>query len=135
MRTTVREVPMTREVQAHAIRIVLATHPDTGDASPLAKKFVRYGASPRGVQALILAAKIYALLDGRYPRVARRHRKSRAAVVAAPHHPQLRGRGGGCDQRARAGGNSPGNPLIPTGGGSRVQNKVGAAILSGSMLP
>ena len=45
---------------------MLATHPDTGDASPLAKRFVRYGASPRGVQALILAAKIYALLDGRY---------------------------------------------------------------------
>ena len=66
MRATVRDVPMTREVQAHAIRLVLATHPDTGDASPLAKKFVRYGASPRGVQALILAAKIYALLDGRY---------------------------------------------------------------------
>ena len=66
MRATVRDVPMTREVQAHAIRIVLATHPDTGDASPLAKRFVRYGASPRGVQALILAAKIYALLDGRY---------------------------------------------------------------------
>ena len=66
MRATVRDVPMTREVQAHAIQIVLATHPETDAASPLAKRFVRYGASPRGVQALILAAKIYALLDGRY---------------------------------------------------------------------
>ena len=66
MRETVRDVPMTREVQAHAINIVLATHPETAAASPMAKRFVRYGASPRGVQALILAAKIYALLDGRY---------------------------------------------------------------------
>ena len=66
MRATVRDVPLTREVQAHAINIVLGTHPDHADAAPLAKRFVRYGASPRGVQALILAAKIYALLDGRY---------------------------------------------------------------------
>ena len=66
MRATVRDVPMTREVQAHAIQLVLATHPDNAAAAPLAKRFVRYGASPRGVQALILAAKIYALLDGRY---------------------------------------------------------------------
>ncbi len=66
MRATVRDVPMTREVQAHAIHIVLATHPDHAAAAPLAKRFVRYGASPRGVQALILAAKIHALLDGRY---------------------------------------------------------------------
>ncbi len=57
---------MTREVQSHAIALVLATHPENAGAAPLAKKFVRYGASPRGVQALILAAKIYALLDGRY---------------------------------------------------------------------
>ena len=66
LRGVVREVPMTREVQAHAIALVLATHPENTAASPLAKKFVRYGASPRGVQALILAAKIYALLDGRF---------------------------------------------------------------------
>ncbi len=66
MRGVVREVPMAREVQAHAIALVLATHPENTEAAPLAKKFVRYGASPRGVQALILAAKIYALLDGRF---------------------------------------------------------------------
>ncbi len=66
MRAAVRDVPMTREVQTHAINVVLSTHPDNPVAAPLAKRFVRYGASPRGVQALILAAKIYALLDGRY---------------------------------------------------------------------
>jgi MoxR-like ATPase len=66
MRRIVRDVPMTREVQAHAIALVLATHPENEAAAPLARKFVRYGASPRGVQGLILAGKIYALLDGRY---------------------------------------------------------------------
>ncbi len=66
MRQIVREVPMTREVQAYAIQLVLATHAESAAASPLARKFVRYGASPRGVQTLILAGKIYALLDNRY---------------------------------------------------------------------
>ena len=66
LREVVRQVPMAREVQAHAIALVMCTHPDDRHASPLAKKYVRYGASPRGAQALILAGKIYALLDGRY---------------------------------------------------------------------
>jgi MoxR-like ATPase len=55
-----------KEIQAHAIDLVLCTHPEDKHATPLAKKYVRYGASPRGAQALILAAKIYALLDNRY---------------------------------------------------------------------
>ena len=66
LRDLVREVPMTREIQAHAIGLVLATHPESERATSLAKKSIRYGASPRGVQALILAGKIFALLDGRY---------------------------------------------------------------------
>jgi MoxR-like ATPase len=66
MREVVRQVPIAREIQAHAVNLVLSTHPEEATASPLAKKFVRYGASPRGAQALILAAKIYALLDNRY---------------------------------------------------------------------
>jgi MoxR-like ATPase len=66
LRDTVRQVPLAKEIQAHAIDLVLATHPENAQASPLAKKYVRYGASPRGAQALILAGKIYALLDNRY---------------------------------------------------------------------
>ena len=65
LREVVRQVPLVREVQEHAVRIVLATHPDEPGASGLSRKYVRYGASPRGAQALILAAKIHALLDGR----------------------------------------------------------------------
>jgi MoxR-like ATPase len=66
LREIVRQVPLAREVQAHAIDLVMSTHPDDKYAAPLAKKYVRYGASPRGAQALILAAKIHALLDNRY---------------------------------------------------------------------
>ncbi len=83
LRDLVREVPMTREIQAHAIHLVLATHPESDRATPLAKKYVRYGASPRGVQALILAGKIYALLDGRY-HVAKAD-LDRAALAALRH--------------------------------------------------
>ena len=66
LRELVRAVPVVREIEARAVQLVLATHPERSEAVPLARKFVRYGASPRGAQALILCAKVSALLDGRY---------------------------------------------------------------------
>jgi hypothetical protein len=66
LRKVVRQVPLTKEVQAHAVDLILATHPTEKQASPLAMKYERCGASPRGPQALILAGKINALLDNRY---------------------------------------------------------------------
>jgi MoxR-like ATPase len=66
MRELVRRVPLARQVQDYAVRVVLATHPENAEATPLSKQFMRYGASPRGLQAIILAAKIRALLEGRY---------------------------------------------------------------------
>jgi MoxR-like ATPase len=66
MRELVRRVPLSRSVQDYAIRVVQATHPETDEATPMVKKFVRYGSSPRGAQAVLLGAKIKALLDGRY---------------------------------------------------------------------
>lgn len=66
LRELVRAVPVVREIEARAVQLVLATHPERPESVPLAKKFVRYGASPRGAQALILCAKVSALLDGRY---------------------------------------------------------------------
>jgi MoxR-like ATPase len=62
----VREVLVASAVQDYAVRMVLATHPAGEHSLPDAAKFVRAGASPRGAQALILAAKVRALLDGRY---------------------------------------------------------------------
>jgi MoxR-like ATPase len=66
MRELVRKVPLARQIQDYAVRVVLATHPENPEATPMSKQFMRYGASPRGLQSVILAAKIRALLEGRY---------------------------------------------------------------------
>ncbi|MBA3539427.1 MAG: MoxR family ATPase [Deltaproteobacteria bacterium] len=66
MRELVRKVPLARNIQDYAVRVVLATHPENTEATPMSKQFMRYGASPRGLQAVVLAAKIRALLEGRY---------------------------------------------------------------------
>ena len=65
MRRVARAVPIARPVQSYAIRLTLATHPDSPYAGALVKRFVRYGASPRAAQALVLAGKIQALRQGR----------------------------------------------------------------------
>lgn len=61
-----RRIPISSEVRRYAIHVVMATHPEHELASPLARRFVRFGSSPRGAQAIILAAKITAILDHRY---------------------------------------------------------------------
>lgn len=62
----VRHVAIAPHVQDYAIRLVLATHPEGEFAIEMTKRFVRYGSSPRGVQALVLAGKVRAMLDERY---------------------------------------------------------------------
>jgi MoxR-like ATPase len=61
-----REVPIASHVREYAVRLVMATHPDQPVAPPIVRQYVRYGSSPRGAQSLILAAKVLALLDGRF---------------------------------------------------------------------
>jgi MoxR-like ATPase len=53
-------------VQDYVIRCVLATHPESVYATEMVNQYIRWGSSPRGAQAITLAAKIYAMLDGRY---------------------------------------------------------------------
>ena len=55
------------------VTLVKATHPSDARAHAMTRQFVRYGASPRAAQALVLAGKVYAMLDGRYKRRLRRH--------------------------------------------------------------
>ncbi len=62
----VRQVPIATYVADYAARLVLATHPSRREAPNPIKQYVRYGASPRAGQAIVLAAKINAVLDGRY---------------------------------------------------------------------
>jgi MoxR-like ATPase len=66
MQSLAREVPIASHVLQFAARLVAATHPNTRESAPIAKQYIRYGSSPRGMQTLILAGKIIALLDGRY---------------------------------------------------------------------
>jgi MoxR-like ATPase len=53
-------------VKDYAVRLVLATHPKTETAAPIANQYLRFGSSPRGGQTLILAAKVRALTHGRF---------------------------------------------------------------------
>lgn len=66
MRQLVREVPVAQPVLDYGLSLVVATHPEGEGASPIAQRYCRYGSSPRGAQAMILASKIYALLAGRF---------------------------------------------------------------------
>lgn len=66
LRAIGRQVPIARGVQDYALRLVMATHPESEHAPEVTKKYVRYGSSPRGAQAIISAARIRALMEGRY---------------------------------------------------------------------
>lgn len=66
LQALVRGVPVATPVTAYVAALVVATHPDAPQAPDLVRRAVRYGASPRGAQALILGAKVAALLAGRY---------------------------------------------------------------------
>src|SRR5215218_5682257 len=62
----IRRVVVAPHVQDYAIRCVLATHPQGIYAIPMVNQFLRVGASPRAAQAIVLASKVRALLDGRF---------------------------------------------------------------------
>jgi len=62
----VKEIPVAKPVLDFALKIVMATHPETQYAPEIAKKYIRFGASPRGAQAIISTARIRAVLEGRY---------------------------------------------------------------------
>ncbi len=66
MQQLIRQVPVATHVKDYAVRLVLATHPKTETAAPIASQFLRFGSSPRGAQALVLAGKVRALSQGRF---------------------------------------------------------------------
>jgi len=66
MQQLARSVPIAPHVTAYAVSVLAASHPDSERAPDLVRQYVRYGGSPRGAQALVLAGKIRALLDGRF---------------------------------------------------------------------
>jgi MoxR-like ATPase len=66
MQRLARSVPIAPHVTAYAVSLLSATHPDNDRAPALVREYVRYGGSPRGAQALVVAGKINALMAGRY---------------------------------------------------------------------
>jgi MoxR-like ATPase len=78
-----RSVPVPDHCVRHAVDLVVATHPESDTAPEPIRRYVRFGASPRGVQALTLGAKATALLDGR-PNVSTDD--VRAVAVSALRH-------------------------------------------------
>jgi len=66
MKKTVKHVPVASHVRDFAIRLLLGSHPDQDISPEKVKTFIRFGASPRGLQTLIMAGKVMALLDGRF---------------------------------------------------------------------
>src|SRR5262245_47981357 len=62
----VRQVPVASHVKDYAVRLVLATHPKTETAAPIANQYLRFGSSPRGAQTLLLGGKVRALAQGRF---------------------------------------------------------------------
>jgi len=65
LRELVRSVVIAGHVKDYAIRMLLATHAGSAQATPMVRRYVRYGASPRGLQAMVLVAKALALFAGR----------------------------------------------------------------------
>ncbi|MEN6357269.1 MAG: MoxR family ATPase [Armatimonadota bacterium] len=65
MRDLAREVIIADHVKEFALKCILATHPESECATDMTRQYVRYGSSPRGAQAIVIAAKVRALLDGR----------------------------------------------------------------------
>ena len=66
MRELAKTVPVAPDVLYYAMRLVARTHPELAGNGEVAKKYIKYGCSPRAGQALITAAKVRALIDGRY---------------------------------------------------------------------
>jgi MoxR-like ATPase len=66
MKGLAREVPIASHVSNYVARLVMATNPQGEKSSKICKKYLRYGASPRAAQALVLGSKIRALMKGRY---------------------------------------------------------------------
>ena len=66
MRNAAKKVPVADSVRESALKLVLATHPETPDAPEIARKYLRFGASPRAAQAILSTARVRALEQGRF---------------------------------------------------------------------
>ena len=91
MRTIVRDVHVAPEVLTYGMRLILGSHPDSEHGTEVARQYIRYGASPRGGQALILGGRVNALMDGRF-HVAIKDIRSRTSRLTSSNRIELRRR-------------------------------------------
>lgn len=66
IREIAKEIPIAQPVLSYALKAVMHTHPENGDSPDIAKKYIRFGASPRAAQSIVNSARVRALLEGRY---------------------------------------------------------------------
>jgi MoxR-like ATPase len=66
MQQLVTQVPIASHVKEYAVRLIQASHPNTETAAPISNQYLRFGASPRGLQTLALGGKVRALTQGRF---------------------------------------------------------------------
>jgi MoxR-like ATPase len=66
MQRTLARLPVANHVKDYVVRIYRATHPSAAESPTITKKYIRYGASPRGAQSLLMAARVWALLSARF---------------------------------------------------------------------
>ncbi len=66
IREMVKEIPIAQPVMSYALKAVMYTHPENTDSPDIAKKYIRFGASPRAAQSIVNSARVRALLEGRY---------------------------------------------------------------------
>lgn len=66
MSSIAKEIPVSKPVMDYAMKLVVSTHPDLESSPEIAKKYIRFGSSPRGAQGIIRAARVKALIEGRY---------------------------------------------------------------------
>lgn len=66
MSNIAKNIPIATSVKDYAMKLIISTHPESANSPEITKKYVRYGSSPRGAQAIIKGARVKALIEGRY---------------------------------------------------------------------
>lgn len=66
MADVAKNIPIAKPVMDYAMKLILSTHPESDGSPEITKKYIRYGSSPRGAQGIIKAARVKALIEGRY---------------------------------------------------------------------
>ena len=116
VREVCRQVLVAPHVQDYAVSLVMATQPEQREAHEMARKYIRYGSSPRGAQALVECGRVLALMRGRFHLAVEDVQEVARGGAAAPHHPEFRCPRRRADAGDGAAGGDPGRERAGLGG-------------------